>query len=704
MKCQVFLQPAAKALLRARNKCSVLLVIGTTIGLSASSQSFIGYGYDNYSGVNSLLLNPGMLAGSKYKVNVNLFSVSGLAGNNAYELDSKKLFSLKLNHLSEGDGYYKSANTATKYAYFNTDILGPSAMFNIDRKDAIGIITRMRTVGNEYNLGNPLFQLMGTSNPSFQNIDIINRSLQTKVQGFAEAGLSYGRVLFDHGNKVLKIGITGKYIAGLAYGSVSSGQMTINIDPANNIGKLDGDVTTRYSSNMDNIGDGGSISKAFNKANGHGWGADVGFVYEYKPNGDVYKMRLGVSVTDIGSVNYTNSPNSQTYMITADGHNTSELMKQSGEDFNQYFQRLQTDGLVVSKANGTTKLKATLPTAVHVNADYDVYKRIYINADVLLNTIANTNPISPNYVSTLTVTPRLEKKWVSVYSPVSYNVQGQLNWGAGVRLGPLFVGSGSVLSDLLKKRVQAADVHVGLTIPIFQQSKSKKKKDEDDDKKKKNDSLYRNIKVIHDRDSDGVVDEKDACPDSAGPVALLGCPDDDGDGVPNYKDKCPGVKGSPNFEGCPAPDTDGDSVNDDEDRCPLVKGTVANHGCPAISQEDIDKVNGAASKIFFLRARYDVEANCQAELDRVVTVLQSDSTLHIIVRGHTDSEGTDARNAVLSLRRAKSVKAYLVSKGIAPNRIETHGYGAHRPLASNETLEGMAQNRRVELELMNWQK
>ncbi len=182
------------------NKRYTLFLLLTCLYLTASSQSFIGYGYDNYAGVNGLILNPGTLADGKYKVNVNLFAISGLAGNNAYEIDRSKVFGLKFSNLSEGNGYYKSSNTATKYLYLNTDILGPSATINLTSKDAIGLITRMRIIGNEYNLGNSLFQLLGNANPNFYNIDVMNPSLQMKVNAFAEAGLSYGRVLMknDH--------------------------------------------------------------------------------------------------------------------------------------------------------------------------------------------------------------------------------------------------------------------------------------------------------------------------------------------------------------------------------------------------------------------------------------------------------------------------------------------------------------------------
>ena len=684
-------------------KSALLIVVGILGCLSGRPQSFVGYGYDNYAGVNGLLLNPGLLADSKFKVNVNLFSVSVLGGNNAYEMDRSRLFGLHFSNFSEGNGYYKSTNTDYKYLYVNADFLGPSAMITLDSKDGLGLITRMRVIGNEYNLSNSLFQLLGSNpDPNFHNVDITSRSLQTKINAFAEAGISYGRVLVRKPHHELKIGVTGKYIYGLAYGSLSSGEMLVNIDPANNIAKLNADATAQYSNNLDNTS-GTSFSDALKHQAGKGWGLDVGLVYEWRPNNvgwlsleqTPYRLRLGVSITDLGNVNYTNSANGQTYTMTAAGQNASELEMQSGETYSQYFTRLKTDGLVTANG-GPSTITVKLPTALHVNADYHVYKRLFIDGDVLLNMVAATSPVSPNYITTMTLTPRLEKKWVSIYSPVSYNAQGLLNWGAGIRFGPLFVGSGTVLSSLLKQRIQTADVHAGLTIPIFARDKSKEKKD--DKKHNKTDTVY----STHDRDGDGVVDEKDACPDSAGPIALIGCPDRDGDGVPDKDDSCPDVKGSPNFHGCPAPDTDGDGVNDDDDKCPLVKGLASNHGCPPIRPELIARVNNVADRVFFVRAKAVIEDNSLSELDRVVAILQSDSVLRIRIEGNTDSEGTDARNLNLSIRRAHAVVNYLRKQGIAASRMDFVGYGSKHPLADNGTPEGMAKNRRVEMVLMNY--
>ncbi|MBI3376462.1 MAG: OmpA family protein [Betaproteobacteria bacterium] len=76
----------------------------------------------------------------------------------------------------------------------------------------------------------------------------------------------------------------------------------------------------------------------------------------------------------------------------------------------------------------------------------------------------------------------------------------------------------------------------------------------------------------------------------------------------------------------------------------------------------------------------------------------------VIAIGHTDSIGSDGYNQKLSVRRAESVKAYLVSKGIEPNRIYTEGKGKKQPVASNKSKDGRSKNRRVEIEVIGTRK
>lgn len=91
-------------------------------------------------------------------------------------------------------------------------------------------------------------------------------------------------------------------------------------------------------------------------------------------------------------------------------------------------------------------------------------------------------------------------------------------------------------------------------------------------------------------------------------------------------------------------------------------------------------------------------------LDQVATQARAIDLETIIAVGHTDSIGTEAYNQKLSERRAASVKSYLVSKGIDPNRIYTEGKGELQPIATNKTAAGRAQNRRVEIEIVGSRK
>ena len=114
----------------------------------------------------------------------------------------------------------------------------------------------------------------------------------------------------------------------------------------------------------------------------------------------------------------------------------------------------------------------------------------------------------------------------------------------------------------------------------------------------------------------------------------------------------------------------------------------------------------AASKVTYAAdAFFDFDKSVlkpagKAKLDDLVGKVKGINLEVIIAVGHTDSVGTDAYNQKLSVRRAESVKAYLVSKGIEKNRIYTEGKGEKQPVADNKTKEGRAKNRRVEIEVV----
>ena len=84
-------------------------------------------------------------------------------------------------------------------------------------------------------------------------------------------------------------------------------------------------------------------------------------------------------------------------------------------------------------------------------------------------------------------------------------------------------------------------------------------------------------------------------------------------------------------------------------------------------------------------------------LDEAATLLKQNPGVHVVVKGYTDSIGSAEYNQVLSVRRAEAVYRYLVNLGVDPERLTVEGFGKTNPIASNDTEEGRAQNRRVEL-------
>ena len=207
-----------------------------------------------------------------------------------------------------------------------------------------------------------------------------------------------------------------------------------------------------------------------------------------------------------------------------------------------------------------------------------------------------------------------------------------------------------------------------------------------------------------DTDGDGITDADDKCPTVAGIAKYAGCPipDTDGDGVNDEEDKCPTVKGTAKYAGCPIPDTDGDGVNDEEDKCIDRKGPASNQGCPEIEKAVVDKINYAAKNVFFASGSFKLLPKSYKALDEVASLLKTDETLMIDVDGHTDSQGDEAKNQILSDNRAAAVKTYLVSKGIAETRLKSTGYGSTKAVADNKTAAGRAKNRRTELAVRNF--
>ena len=132
---------------------------------------------------------------------------------------------------------------------------------------------------------------------------------------------------------------------------------------------------------------------------------------------------------------------------------------------------------------------------------------------------------------------------------------------------------------------------------------------------------------------------------------------------------------------------------------PAPAPAAAPRPAPAPQPPAATKVTYAADA-FFDFDKSVLKPEGKAKLDDLTSKVKGINLEVIIAVGHTDSVGSDAYNQKLSVARAESVKAYLVSKGIEKNRVYTEGKGEKQPVADNKTAEGRAKNRRVEIEVV----
>ena len=185
----------------------------------------------------------------------------------------------------------------------------------------------------------------------------------------------------------------------------------------------------------------------------------------------------------------------------------------------------------------------------------------------------------------------------------------------------------------------------------------------------------------HDRDHDGVPDNRDKCPDAA----------EDRDGVQDD-------------DGCPEEDADHDGIPDDEDKCPTrpetINGYKDDDGCPDEGPAKVIIQNGRIiilERIRFRTGSAELEPVSYSILNQVALVMRAHPEIkRVRVEGHTDETGTRELNLRLSRERAVMVRGYLISRRVRPDRLTAEGYGPDRPLSRGTDPASLAKNRRVD--------
>ncbi len=665
----------------------------------STAQSYIGFLTDNYAGVHSVINNPANIADSRYRADINLASLNFGAFNDFYKI---KVFDL----LKDVDNFDFNANgeknfTLNNKGSINFDALGPSFMFNINQNNSIALFTRARIFVNALEINGGLFDKFDNQdNIITDSFKFENQNSNFSLNRWAEFGLTYAFVLVNKENHFFKVGLTGKYLYGLGSAYFKMNNVGINYNDQNiNIAS-----NYTFTGNLEtgNIGSYNEVNNTnFLDQKGSGIAGDIGFVYEFRPSNievnhptdSKYRVKVGFSLTDIGTVRYEDG-NVNNYDLNKDingpGPNGNVTQDQfENQDFNTLF----------TKTLSTNSIAAYLPTALHLNLDLNINQKFYVNLNTDYGLISSSQTNASFINNLVSLTPRYERKWFSAYLPLTFTEISGFQAGLGFRAGPLFVGSGSIISNLASK-TGFADIYAGLKLPIFKRYK----KDEEPKKVEPTKTIpVEEKKIEKDSDGDGVLDNVDKCPRIAGERDNNGCPwpDTDKDGTLDKDDSCVNEAGPKENKGCPWKDSDGDKVLDKDDKCPDTPGLVENNGCPKINNDIVKKLNAYSKSVLFDNGKSTIKKESYNNLNEMVEIMNEYPNSSFAIEGYTDSSGKAASNLKLSASRAKAIKDYLISKGINENRLSSKGFGSKLPVASNKTAKGRAQNRRVEIKLAN---
>lgn len=793
-----------------------LLITLVLFSYLAKSQDFNGFNQSNYAGVTGVYQQPASIVDSRMRFDMNLIGLNLGFYNNYIGIKREALkkqgswsnatFPAFEDTAFQTKYLVPSTNGKDKSIYFNNRIAMPSFMVSLNRKNAIALTWSIRNYlnidGASQNLADLAYKEFDY--PSIWVTNLNNKNLSIQEMTWAEYGLTYARVLKEDNEHYLKAGVTVKLLRGIQSAYMFISNLDYNVKNTDTASIFRSDVKYGHSSNFDfsevGLNGGGNTAFSFDyKQSYPGFGFDFGLVYEWRPSymsykydmdgekglwrkdKNKYKLKVGVSATDIGSIKFKKGTTSGDFTANVNDWNIHHL-----QDVASVGELDDTLNKRFGIKNNSSSYKMNLPTAFSAQVDYQIWKDVYVNLTPYIAMQFKKNDTKVHDWSSVTLTPRWDHKWFGVFVPVQYNFLNGVRFGSAVRLGPLIIGTTNLMPLVTKKDVVGADLYTMLKIPIPYGRPKDKDKDGISNKK----DLCKEIPGVWefmgcpDKDGDHIQDSEDKCPDVAGVKELQGCPDKDGDGITDLEDKCPDDKGLAEFSGCPdadgdkiidkddecptepgieeflgcpdrdgdktpdkydacpdvagpkefkgCPDKDGDTVLDKDDACPEVVGAVENKGCPwpdtdgdgVVDREDdcpttpgqkelkgcppapVLKVEEqkilekAFSSLEFATGKDIIKKTSFPSLNELAGLMKqhaADWTLKL--SGHTDNQGDAAKNMLLSEKRAKAVKKYLVSKGVKADRIIAEWFGQTVPVADNATEAGRQKNRRVEMKV-----
>lgn len=492
---------------------------------AAKAQYNLGVATSNWSGLNSLYLNPANIADSRHRLAIDIVGINAGVDNNLGTLNTNGgIFDLVNDGNSNNIFKYGNNNTFSllaPYVHFRL----PGVMVSINSRHSVALTAGIRGMNQFNNFDRSLYRtLTETDYAPEGNVDLTSRMFNYTAHVWSEIAGSYGAVVVDEFQHKLKVGVTLRYLGGIGYIGLRGNNLDAHYKGGDNdtlfVTKSDLEfasnaISTR-SAVVNGISNHNIFDDFFGSKDGHGFGGDIGVVYEFNPNPtehadyhnakkgrrnnarNNYLLRASAAIVDIGSIKYSRDNNSNA-RVSGDGvvvGNDFESKVSNYETFREY---AVSHGFTADTFHRDTRVY--MPTRLNMAVDVRVYKRIYVNAMFVAN-LANRQNFGNSYYNQLTVTPRYDSKLFSVGMPITYGIlSNTVKMGVGIRFSGFYIGSDDMLA-LVAGNQSGANVYVGGFIPFNKRAPKEHYHRDDEDTS--------GVEIEPDYDHGGSNDEDDA--------------------------------------------------------------------------------------------------------------------------------------------------------------------------------------------------
>ncbi len=412
------------------------------------SQENQGLVFDNYNPVTSQFINPANIVDAKPWLDINLLGASAFGSNN-YLYYPKTTF---YNFSSFEEEPLRNSDITKVNAYVNLLSQGPSASLVIGKR-SVSVFSTLRAVGNAFNIPPEIIELQINDEGSNVNPDLYDlKNTRAKDMAWGEIGFTYGEIIKAENTDMITAAVSVKRLFGFQNSSVVINGGTVLV--------LNQDSAVFNSENL-------RYSYAEPDQNaGKGWGINLGMKYKkmksnitrYTPHSTSshctsvdYKYTIGVSLIDIGYINYKK----EAFYGDIDDYILADTTLTENNIFEE-LERLQ-------KGN---KFITSLPSSISVQADYNINDQLFLNASIIQR-LPMKNTFGVEKANMLIVSARYESKYFGIGLPITLINYQKVMLGLALRLGYISIGSDHILPFIFKQDINTGSLYVNIKIPIL---------------------------------------------------------------------------------------------------------------------------------------------------------------------------------------------------------------------------------------------